>query len=99
MLSRKTATPSQFSTRQRLVYAIASEFQCGSSTTARRPRAGNQRAFARLFSGYGVRTGEVNRRKLERGPQSLASCFGAGAFRVLKTCTSRRSKRKSEGAR
>ena len=27
MLSRKTATPSQVSTRQRLVYAIASEFQ------------------------------------------------------------------------
>ena len=27
---------------------------------ARRPRAGNQRALTRLFSGWGVRTGDVN---------------------------------------
>src|SRR5580698_2102195 len=60
---------------------------------ARRPRAGNQRAFTRLFSGYGVFTGAVKRRNSANVPFTLASSFGSGTSRVEKTCTSRFSSR------
>src|SRR5579863_104564 len=98
MLKRSTAMPSRLNTRQRPAYATASEFQCGSSTTALRPGVGNQRALARLFSGYGLATGEVKRRKSAYVPFTLAASFGSGVARVEKTCTSRVSRRKSVGA-
>src|SRR5579863_2514072 len=97
MLNRKTEIPRRLSTRHKLLYARASEFQCGNSTIARLPRAGNQRALARLFSGNGVRTGEVKRRKSAWVSLTFSSKAGSGTARVLKTLTSRRSKRKSAG--
>ena len=56
----------------------ASAFHCGSTTIAcfGRPGslcsgAGNQRAFTRSFSGYGVRSGDVNRKNCARGNSSV----------------------------
>src|SRR5579863_5616945 len=89
--------PRRFNTRHKLLYASASEFQWGKSTIARLPRAGNQRAFTRLFSGNGVTTGEVKRKKSAEVPRIFFSNAGSGTARVLKTLTSRRSKRKSVG--
>src|SRR5580658_9115410 len=60
---------------------MASAFQCGRRTMARRPRAGNQRAFTRLFSGYGVFTGAVKRRNSANVPFTFASSFGSGTSR------------------
>src|SRR5581483_11389804 len=62
MLSRRTEIPSRFRMRHNDEYPSASEFQCGSNTTALHPCAGNHRAFAKLFSGYGVPTGDVKRK-------------------------------------
>src|SRR5437016_5952113 len=97
MLIRSTEKPSRFRTRHKPVYAVASEFQCGSRSYARRPRAGNHRAFARLFSENGVRTGEVKRRKSAYVPRTFPSRAASGTSRVLKTLTSRRSNWKSDG--
>src|SRR5205809_5826469 len=97
MLRRSTETPSRFSVGQSALWLSASEFHWGSSTIALFPFAGNQRALARLFSGYGVGTGEVNRRKCAYLPRTFASSAGSGTARVLKTWTSRRSRRKSVG--
>ncbi len=57
----------------RALWLKASAFHCGSTTMACFGRAGslcagagNQRAFTRSFSGYGVRSGDVKRRNCAR---------------------------------
>ena len=47
--------PSMLKMRHSAFWLTPSAFHCGSSTTARCPLAGNQRALTRLFSGIGRR--------------------------------------------
>src|ERR1051326_7101093 len=99
MLIRSAEIPNQLKVLQSALWLMASEFQCGITTTARRVRffsgAGNQRALARLFSGYGVFIGEVKRKNSACCLRYLASF--CGLLRVANSSTCRRSKRKSRG--
>ena len=63
--------PSMLKMRHSAFWLTPSAFHCGSTITARRPRAGNQRAFMQLFSGYGDSTAEVKRRNVPRSSFEL----------------------------
>src|SRR3954468_5751446 len=102
MLNLSDAIPKYLKAPHSALWLIASEFHCGSTITARffLPGftffgfGGNQRAFTRLFSGYGVFTGDVKRRN--SACETFLS-FGAGPEPVWKRSTLRFSNRKSVG--
>ena len=79
--SRSAETPKRLNMVQSALWLKASAFHCGITMMALRAcspvclsgGAGYQRAFTRSFSGYGVRTGEVKRRKSAFGSSPLAA--------------------------
>src|ERR1035437_862836 len=79
--SRSAETPKRLNILQRTLWLIASAFHCGITMMAcfglpgcdLDSGAGYHRAFTWSFSGYGVRTGEVNRRNWARSALPAAA--------------------------